>query len=104
MHDCSRHLYGHRAGIGMAVAALSRTTEARARVPQRNSSNSDRLSVVADCSGFCCRFVVAKAGKAISLVQGHLRWTRISAQLSRRSMALRQFPYVSGVTKLDLRD
>src|SRR5712675_1694805 len=104
MHHPCCHLHGHQSGSGMVAAALSCAAEARARVPQRNSSSSDGLSVVADYSRFCCRFIVAKAGAAILLVQVYLCWTGLSAQLSCGSVAVRQFPYVTGLAKLGLWD
>src|SRR5580765_1392522 len=38
------------------------------------------------------------------MVRGNLRWARLSDQLPGRSMAFCQFSYVTGVTKLGLRD
>src|SRR5215468_7061227 len=100
MHHRSRHLFPHRLGSGMAVAALSRTTEARARVPQRDSSHPGAISVIDHCSSFCCRSVVAKPGATVLLVQGHLRWACLSAHIPGCSMALCQFPYVAGLAQL----
>src|SRR5689334_2967024 len=105
MHHWGRHLHSHWSGIGMAVAALSCTAKAWARIPQCNSSNPGGLSAVTDCSGFCCRSGVATAATAataVLLVQGSLCWTCISAEFYRRSMALRQFPYVTCVAELGL--
>src|SRR5580765_1037204 len=104
MHHWGRYLHSHWSGIGMAVAVISRATEAWARVPQRNSSNPGRLPAVAHCSGFCCRSGVATAATAVLLVQGYLCWICLSAQFYCCSMALRQFPYVTGVAELGLRD
>ena len=103
VHYRSRHLHCLQARFGMVAASLSRTTEARSGVPQRDTPDSAAVSAVADCSGLSCRRVVAEAGAAIILDQGSLGWAGFCARLNRRAVALREFSDVSGLTELDLR-
>src|SRR5215471_19322401 len=102
LHDCRRNLYWFAACSGMALAADSRTTEARTGVSQGHSSCSSAISSAVDCPGDRCRPVAPEAASAVLLDQIRLCWTRFCPQLPCGAVAVCKFFDDTGLTELDL--